>query len=161
MLRTPGFVRDMKSGEEGAVDALLRAAFETDAEARLVDRLRKTKVVAGESVMPMGDDIVGYFALSRMLQPKGWLALAPVAIHPDVQGQGYGRRMLGMLTEWARLTNSPVVVLGDPKFYEASGFSSKAAANLSSPYPVEFTLLCGVDGSPSTELRYPNAFDGG
>ena len=155
------FVREMRAGEEAAVDALLTAAFEGEAEARLVRALRKARVMAGEMVLPKGDGIVGYYALSWMVKPKHWLALAPVAVAPEHQGQGLGKRMMGQLTEWARLTHSTVVVLGQPEFYRAGGFSSERAARLTSPYPVEYMLLVGPGtDAPKAELVYPKAFEG-
>lgn len=157
----PQFTRDMHPGEEGAVDALLRAAFPGPDEADLVRKLRKSRVIAGESVMPMGDGIVGYYALSYLTRPKGWLCLAPVAIHPDVQRRGYGKRMIGMLTEWARLTGTPVLVVGEPGFYEKAGFRSDLAANLQSRYPTEYTLLAGLTtpAPKGTEVAFATAFD--
>ena len=107
MFNTPEFARDMKRGEEAQVDALLRAAFGGPEEAELVAKLRKARLIAGEQVMPMGGRIVGYYALSNMVKPKGWLCLAPVAIAPDVQRRGYGKRMIGMLTEWGRWPLAP------------------------------------------------------
>ncbi len=163
MFNAPQFARDMKRGEEAEVDALLRAAFETPAEARLVEKLRKARLVAGEQVMPMGDRIVGYYALSYMVKPKGWLCLAPVAIAPDVQRRGYGKRMMGILSEWSRLVQVPIVVLGPPAFFGQAGFSREGAVNLSSPYNLDHTMVSGVSGlkgAPAQSLIYPAAFDG-
>lgn len=160
MFNAPQFARDLKRGEEEDVDTLLKAAFGGPAEAQLVAKLRKSKAIAGEQVMPMGDRIVGYYALSFMIEPQGWLCLAPVAIAPDVQRRGYGKRMIGMLTEWARLTGTPIVVLGDPEFYEKTGFTRAGAAQLLSPYPSDHTMVCGVTGAPTHQLVYPAAFDG-
>lgn len=158
-LQTPDFARDLRPGEEGAVDDLLRTAFGGADEAELVHKLREDRAIAGETVLPMADRIVGYYALSYLIQPKGWLALAPVAIHPDMQRRGHGRRMLGILTEWARLTTTPVVVLGEPDFYQKAGFSGAMAARLQPPYPISHTLLAGVAGPPPAEtLVYPHAF---
>lgn len=157
----PAFVRDLYAGEEDAVDALLHVAFGGQDEAQLVRKLRAARVIAGEKVLPMKDHIVGYYALSHMVRPKGWLCLAPVAIHPDIQRRGHGKRMMGMLTEWARLTETPVVVLGDPAFYERAGFSRACAARLSSPYPIENAMLAGVGGAaPQQTLVYPEPFEG-
>ena len=104
----------MQPGEERAVEELLKASVDSDAEARLVDQLRATGAMAGEMVLPLADQTIGYYALSHMRCPKGWLALAPVAIDPDHQHQGHGRRMLGQLTSWAKATKQWIVVLGDP-----------------------------------------------
>ena len=160
MFNTPEFARDMKRGEEAQVDALLRAAFGGPEEAELIAKLRKARLIAGEQVMPMGGRIVGYYALSYMVKPKGWLCLAHVAIAPDVQRRGYGKRMIGMLTEWARITQTPVVVLGEPAFYEKAGFSRNGAAALTSPYPIDHTMVCGLAGAPAHDLIYPSAFNG-
>lgn len=160
MFNTPQFARDLKCGEEDEVDALLKTAFGGPAEAQLVAKLRKSKAIAGEQVMPMGDQIVGYYALSYMIKPKGWLCLAPVAIAPDVQRRGYGKRMIGMLTEWARLSKTPIVVLGQPEFYEKTGFTRAGAAQLHSPYLIEHTMVCGITDAPTHQLVYPAAFDG-
>jgi putative acetyltransferase len=153
------FVREMRRGEEGAVDTLLRAAFGNDEEARLVKALRKAGDIAGESVLPVDGSVAGYFALSFMVAPKGWLCLAPVAVHPDLQGRGLGRRMIGMLSEWARQSRQYVVVLGEVGFYQRAGFSQARAAKVKSPYPVEHTLLAGPgEDAPEVELVYPRAF---
>ena len=161
MVSGPGFSREMRRGEEAGVDTLLRAAFGGDDEVRLVHKLRKSGDMAGEMVQPWGDGIVGYYALSRMKAPKGWLCLAPVAIAPDHQRQRIGQRMIGLLTEWARISGTTVVVLGQPGFYGRAGFSLERAGKLTSPYPVTQTLLAGpgVD-VPEETLIYPPAFEG-
>lgn len=158
MLNGPQFARDLKRGEEPLVDALLASAFDSTAEGQLIKGLRKSRDIAGEQVMPMGDRIIGYYALSYMVRPKGWLCLAPVAIAPDMQRRGYGKRMIGMMTEWARLTRTPVVVLGQMAFYEKAGFSNAAACQLDAPYPLAQLGLVGVDGQPCEKLVYPSAF---
>lgn len=161
MFDAPSFARDLKRGEEPMVDDLITAAFGGNAEVELIHKLRKAGQIAGEQVMPMGDRIVGYYALSYMVKPKGWLCLAPVAIAPDVQGRGYGKRMMGMLTEWARLTKTPIVVLGPMGFYTKTGFSNDAAANLQGPYPAINLALAGITETPEQQLIYPPAFSKG
>lgn len=156
----PGFARDLRRGEEAAVDRLLSRAFGGEDEVRLVHRLRRDGAMAGEVVLPCGDGIAGYYALSKMRAPKGWLCLAPVAIDPDWQGQRHGQRMIGMLAEWARLSRVHVVVLGQVGFYERGGFRQDRAAHLTSPYPIAHTLLAGPgDDAPAEKLLYPKAFD--
>lgn len=159
MFEFPDHARALHRGEEEQVDVLLRAAFDGTAEANLVKALRKSGAIAGETVLPMGDRIVGYYALSKMVAPKPWLCLAPVAIAPDVQGRHFGLRMMGMLTEWARLSKTTIVVLGSVPFYERGGFSLARAANLTSPYPNAHTMLAGDgDGAPKETLIYPKVF---
>ncbi len=155
----PEFCREMRRGEEAAVDDLLRAAFGGDDEARLVAALRKNNEIAGEMVLPLDGRIVGYYALSYFSAPEGWLCLAPVAIAPDLQGQRHGKRMVGLLGAWAAAARAYVVVLGDAAFYGQCGFSSGRAARLTSPYPIGHTLLAGPGTDvPAQTLNYPAAF---
>lgn len=156
----PSFLRPMKPADAAPVDALLRAAFGGSEEADLVAKLRKAGAMAGEMVLPLGDAPIGYYALSQMVAPKGWLCLAPVAIRPDWQRKNHGKRMIGQLVAWAEGAQQPVVVLGQPAFYERAGFSRAKAANLVTPYQAEFTLLAGHEGAPEATLVYPDAFDG-
>ncbi|UYV38127.1 N-acetyltransferase [Rhodobacteraceae bacterium D3-12] len=152
-------MREMRRGEEAEVERLLNAAFPNDSEARLVRLLRKRGEMAGESVVAEDGRIIGYVALSSFKAPKGWLCLAPVAVAPEQQGRGIGRRMCGMLSEWARLAGQHIVVLGEVAFYERAGFSQTRAARLNSPYSVEHTLLAGPGtDAPERELIYPTAF---
>lgn len=154
-----GFSRAMRPGEEPAVTALLRAAFGREDEVRLVDALRRDGAIAGETVLPGPEGLAGYYALSHFRAPEGWLCLAPVAVHPDLQGRGLGRRMVGLLAEWARRSGRIVVVLGQVPFYEAAGFSAARAARLQTPYPVSHTLLAGPGtDAPVARLAYPAAF---
>ncbi len=158
MIDRPDFAREMRRGEEAAIDVLLETSFGGTEEIALIHALRKARVVAGEQVLPMGESIVGYYALSYMIKPKGWLCLAPVAIAPVMQNKGHGRRMIGMLTEWARLTKTPVVVLGATGFYERSGFSWQDAQTLSGPFPIMNTLVAGLEAPARGQLIYPKAF---
>ncbi|MCQ0093917.1 GNAT family N-acetyltransferase [Roseovarius sp. M141] len=159
ILRFPEFSREMRRGEEPAVGALLQRAFGGDGEARLVQALRKSGAVAGEVVLPFQGGIVGYYALSRMDAPEGWLCLAPVAIDPDWQGAGHGRRLIGMLAEWARRSGTYVAVLGQVPFYERAGFNATRASRLTTPYPVAQTLIAGPgEDAPQAALSYPAAF---
>ncbi|MFD1341690.1 GNAT family N-acetyltransferase [Litorisediminicola beolgyonensis] len=152
------FIRELRSGEEEAIDRLLRAAFGGPDEAQLVKALRKTGAMAGEQVVTEGAKIVGYAALSSMREPAGWLCLAPVAVLPERQRQGIGRRLTGMIAHWAQAAGQSVVVLGDPAFYGRCGFSSDAAKGLETPYDLAHTLVAGPPATPGTRLVYPKAF---
>ena len=66
----PSFLRPMRADETSKVDTLLRIAFEGPSEAELVIKLREAGEMAGEMVLPLGDELIGYYALSRMVLPK-------------------------------------------------------------------------------------------
>ncbi|MCE0505213.1 MULTISPECIES: GNAT family N-acetyltransferase [unclassified Roseivivax] len=151
------FMQEMRAGEEKAVEALLNAAFPGPDEARIVRALRKSGEIAGEQVVREEGQIVGYLALSRFRAPEGWLCLAPIAVAPDRQGQGIGRRMCRMLVGWAEAAGQTIVVLGEPEFYSRAGF--RMAEGLASPFPIDHTLVAGPARAPQgSRLRYPRAF---
>jgi putative acetyltransferase len=147
------------SHEHEANAALLDAAFDTMEEVHLVHDLRDSGEMMQEHVLEHEGQLVGYAGLSAMVAPLGWLCLAPVAVAPAYQGKGYGHKLVARVGEVANTLGPEVIVLGKPSFYAASGFSSERAANLTSPYPLEYTLLAGTgDASPDDELIYPKAF---
>lgn len=120
--------------------------------------------------------IAGYAALSRMREPEGWACLAPVAVLPSMQngaaapkkpdGGNYhiGTRLvqeLAMVSGMGKQADRPrtIVVLGKPGFYQRAGFSLKRARKLSSPYPIEYTLIArSSEDAPEGTLIYPSAF---
>ncbi|WP_244614832.1 GNAT family N-acetyltransferase [Pukyongiella litopenaei] len=144
-----------------AADALLRDAFPDGTEADLVQDLRAARDLAWETVQP-GEDgatAIGYAALSWMVAPQGWLCLAPMAAAPGMQGRGIGTELVARALAWATEKDAHVVVLGDPGWYGARGFSLDRAARLNSPYPISHTLLAGPGtDAPEQALIYPPAF---
>lgn len=158
MVIGPDYCRDMHAVEEPAVDALLRDAFGREDEVRLVHALRKSGKMVGEMVLPWEGGVAGYAALSQLTAPKGWIALGPVAIADHLRGRRHGKRMLGLISEWARITKTPMVVVGPRAFFEKGGFSHTNAQGLDTPFPLEDTLIAGVDGQPMERVIYPKAF---
>jgi putative acetyltransferase len=158
-MQFPGFIRPASSNDIPAIDALLKAAFGGYEEVALVHALRRDGAIRGEQVIPLGDGIIGYYALSAMKAPAGWLCVAPVAIAPDWQGRGHGRRLLSQLSAWADQTQTIIAVLGEPAFYAKAGFVASAAAALTSPFPIDHTSLAGAGAKvPQQNLSYPAAF---
>jgi putative acetyltransferase len=156
----PDFMRPLRAGEEDAAEALLRAAFPGPEEAALVRALRAEGRMELEMVLPWQGGLAGYLALSRLLAPEGWLALAPVAIAPPWQGQRWGSRFVAGVRKLTAIKGQNVVVLGKPSFYARAGFDLSRASRLTSRYPIANTLLSGPGlESPSEELIYPAAFN--
>jgi len=140
----------MRRGEDAAVDDLLARAFSHPHASRRIAALRRSGDIVGEVVLPFQGGIVGYYALAQMKAPAGWLCLATVAIDPGWQGSGHGRRLMGVLSEWARLSGQSVIATGPEAFLTRSGFGAS---------PVEGTFLAGpgVD-MPHVTATYPPAF---
>ncbi|MEM9497030.1 MAG: N-acetyltransferase [Pseudomonadota bacterium] len=179
MVVGPDTSRPVTPEEYDEVDMLLRAAFPSDAEARLVRQLRRDGDIWAEWVKPWSGRIAGYAALSRMAEPKGWACLGPVAVWPEWQngrlltsddeagrkhwriGTRLVREIADTVTLPATVRDTPetIVVLGEVPFYERCGFSNARAARLRSPYPLSHTLIArpGTD-VPDARLDYPGAF---
>lgn len=141
------------------VDSLLRAAFDGEDEAVLVHALRADRDMAAELTVTEGDRLVGYAALSWMKRPAGWVCLAPVAVEPSRQRRGIGGKLMKAVLKWIAERDLTAVVLGDPAYYGKRGFSLARAQNLTSPYPIDHTLLAGSGSdAPIERLIYPPAF---
>lgn len=159
MVIGPDYMRAMRTAEADQVDALLRQAFADDSEARLVRDLRAAGQIEMELVLPWEGEVLGYLALSRLVAPQGWLALAPVAIAPAWQGRRLGARLVAMTMKLVAIRAQSVVVIGKPSFYARAGFSVVRAAGLRTPYPAQVTGFAGPgDDAPQAEVTYPDAF---
>lgn len=95
-------LRQVTEAQYEEVEALLLAAFETDAEARLVRQLRADGDMLMEFQKPWAGRIGGYFALSRMQAPQGWACLAPMAVWPEWQRGKLAERNPNMQVGGAR-----------------------------------------------------------
>lgn len=172
----PGTLRPAEAGDYPEIDTVLRAAFGGTEEAFLIERLRFDGAVWHEFVMDHEGHVAGYYALTRMIAPRGWACLAPVAVRPEWQrgalaridngapwqiGTEMMRALVDRVENRAEGLPETVVVLGEPAFYGRTGFSLERASRLRSPYPIAHTLIAraGTD-SPDETLVYPAAFGG-
>ena len=162
-------IREEIPDDYAAVRELNRTAFEGEAEAQLVDRLRSDGSVVVSLVAVEGREIVGHILFSDLAVETdqailGGVSLAPMAVAPRLQRRGIGsalvRHGLAVCRERGK---SVVVVLGHPEYYPRFGFSSELAKNLLGPYSGDAWMaleliphvLEGVQGT----VRYPRAFD--
>jgi putative acetyltransferase len=137
-------------------------------EADLVDGLRNQGVVLASFVAEVEKRVVGHILFSRMSiettgEPVSAVALAPVAVLPEQQGQGIGGKLIRHGLDWLRAQGEQVViVLGHPKYYPRFGFSTDKASSLASPFPPEafmaIELSAGALDGVHGKVRYPDAF---
>jgi Predicted acetyltransferase len=131
-------IRPEEPGDRTAIRALHAAAFGGDAEADLVDRLRRDGDLS-LSLVACADTVLGHVAFSPLTLPEApgirALALAPVAVLPDFQAQGIGTTLIeDGLQRLADEGADLILVLGDPAYYGEFGFRAEDAAALSTPY---------------------------
>ena len=110
--------------DEEAIYAIHLAAFPTDAEARLVDRLRANGHSSISLVAELDRKVVGHVLFSPVTAGLSQgLGLAPLAVLPSYRRQGIGSALVREgLTLCKNQACEFVVVLGDPSYYLRFGF---------------------------------------
>ena len=165
--------RPATRSDVGPIDAVETAAFghEADHVIPLVHALRSTEAAVLELVAEDDDgELVGHVMLSR-----GWLdapvslvtvrVLSPLAVAPDRQRQGIGRRLIEHAVEDSEEALSPAVFLeGDPRYYAASGFAPASSRGFRSPSTripepaFQVRTLTAYEPWMTGTLVYPEAF---
>jgi putative acetyltransferase len=151
-------VRPEVPADHEAIRHVNRLAFGQDDEARLVDALRDGGFLRVSLVAERAGRVVGHILFSDLPIITGTgtaaaLALAPMAVLPELQNQGAGSALVQKGLEACRQQgHRVVVVLGHSHFYPRFGFSAKLAAHLESPFS-------GSESFMAVEL-VPGALDG-
>ena len=133
-------IRQEAEGDRAAIGNVNRAAFEGDAEAKLIDALRAGGFVEVSLVAEVAGEVVGHILFSRVTIRTDSLmldalSLAPMAVMPSHQRTGIGTKLVHIGLETCRgLGHKIVVVLGHPEFYRRFGISSELARTLESPF---------------------------
>ena len=161
-------LRPATRADSQAIAALLTAAFPTDAEARLVERLVSDGDAAVSLVALAGGEVVGSVVLSRMdVAADGKqldaLGLAPVAVLPHYQRRGIGSLLIRAAIDEARSLGTDIIfLLGEPEYYARFGFSVDAAKPFRSPYSGPYfqalALRSGDQPPSSGTAEYASAF---
>ena len=158
-------IRHARPGDHAAIRTVNAAAFGRADEADLVERLRADGDVMFELVDDDGGEIVGHILYSRLWADSVSLyaALAPMAVLPDRQRDGVGKRLVTASIETAKDFGAcAIIVLGHPDYYPKFGFTPGAAAKVKSPFSASpaFMALALEDGALDAPvlIAYPDAF---
>ena len=160
-------IRPETPADVESIHALTTAAFETEAEANLNDLLREAGALTLSLTAWIEDRLAGHVAVSPVTiegaPDAAWYGLGPIAVQPDLQGQGIGSQlMLKALADTAKLGGNGIVLLGDPKYYARFGFRPStdfglAWENGGGPY---FQAVRLSDAAvPSGSVRFHPAFN--
>jgi putative acetyltransferase len=140
-------IRPEQPADAVAIRRVLEAAFPTAAEARLVELLRAGDHLLIGLVAEAVGEVVGFIAFSPVeiegaaIEGIG-VGLAPVAVHPKVQGQGIGSRLVREgLAACERAGYGFVVVLGHPAYYPRFGFTRAHLRGLGNEYGADEAFM--------------------
>lgn len=154
-------------GIRNVVKSAFSSAEHSDGdEHNLVDRLRTTKEYIPElSFVAVTDGkIVGHIMMSQiMIGQTIAVALAPLAVLPDYQRKGIGRRLIEASHDIARrLGYKCSVVLGSPLYYSLHGYVPASRFDIRAPFDIEekYYMVYPLIGDIlfSGTVRYSGAF---
>jgi putative acetyltransferase len=162
--------REASSDDAPAIRQVLRVAFGREAEADLVDELRRTGGLVATLVAEAHGCVIGCVAFSPVTieasasrQPA--VALAPLAVIPSAQGCGVGTLLVRRgLHECRCQALTRVVVLGDPDYHGRFGFIPARRLGIVPPFPAPEDALQALELQPgalhgcSGTVKYHQAF---
>ena len=164
-------IRLEQESDRQQIRTINTSAFDTSAEANLVDILRRSDVplislVAEENGQLIGHILFSPVSLQGQTPATAIAGLGPMAVLPNWQGQGVGSRLVSAgLKYCAEAGYDVVVVLGHPDYYPRFGFVPASRFNIKSEYEVPdevFMLkelkpsaLTGIEGV----IQYHEAFN--
>jgi len=162
-------IRQETEADHKAVHAINSAAFETSAEADLVDALRQQADPVVSLVAVIDDEIVGHIMFSPVtlsghpgLKVMG---LAPMAVLPEHQRQGVGSQLVQHGIEaCVALGAEGLVVLGHTEYYPKFGFVPSSRFGIDSEYGVPEEVFMAMELRPdsllgkSGTIKYHSAF---
>jgi predicted N-acetyltransferase YhbS len=130
--------------DKSAIEALLDAAFGADRHNRAAYKLRKDmQAIDALSFAVLDDDqLIGSIQcwpvrIKAYLQPDAELVMVgPVAVAPDRQNTGIGKRLMAAALDAAGQNGQPaLMMIGDPEYYGQFGFFAAGTAGWQLPGP--------------------------
>ncbi|MBO9517600.1 MAG: N-acetyltransferase [Porphyrobacter sp.] len=160
-------IRPERPGDEAAIFAVTEAAFtghphSEGTEPAIVDALRADGDLVLSLVAERAGEIVGHVAYSPAALSggdEGWMALGPISVHPNQQGQGIGRALVEAGSKhWQEAGAKGVVLLGDPALYGRFGFVRETPLHITGPLAEYFQTLPFTAEIPASSVTFAQAF---
>ncbi len=143
-------IRVEEENDRAAVHAANASAFETPAEANLVDALREQAMPVVSLVAEDNGAVVGHIMFSPV-SLSGYpglkvMGLAPMAVAPKHQRKGIGSALVRAgLEECKQQGFVAVVVLGHPEYYPRFGFSPASSFGIDCEYEVPAEVFMAIE----------------
>jgi putative acetyltransferase len=171
-------IRPETAEDHDSIRRLVAAAFGSEAEAHLVDRIRSSPEYLPELalVAVVDDEIVGHVMVSHTVVrsdvgDRRISMLSPLAVRPDHQRSGIGSALVRDAISIADGRGEPLIVLeGSPAYYGRLGFEPAERYGIridlpdwAPPEAAQVKRLGSFDPDDPTlrgRVIYPSAFDG-
>ena len=121
-------IREETADDVRGIRVVNKAAFETEGEADLVDKLRENEKFILSLVAEIEGQIVGHIlftpaTINYKEETFEVAGLAPMAVLPKFQKEGVGKALVNKGLSLLRDTDyKAVIVLGHPEYYPRFGF---------------------------------------
>jgi putative acetyltransferase len=160
-------IRREAPGEAQAIDCVVSQAFQvaphaSGTEQFIVRQLRSSGALTVSLVAVSRGRVVGHVAISPVTVSDGsagWFGIGPVAVLPQEQGRGVGRRLVELALDNLRAMGAEgCVVLGDPGYYGRFGFRVDPNLTLEGVPPEYFQALAFRGARARGSVTYHPAF---
>jgi len=161
-------IRPEQSAECAAIHDLTRRAFapkdfSDKTEQYVIDELRRQRALALSLVAVRDGVIVGHVAFSPMVVAsgeKGWFALGPISVEPDLQKKGIGSALIQHgLNELRQRNARGCILLGDINYYGRFGFVNMPEIAPPDLPSAHLHVLAFGDTLPSSRVQFHKAFE--
>lgn len=163
---------DYETSLEAIEEAFKDVEMSDHDEQQLVNKIRKSEAYNYElEVVAKNDkgEVIGHALLSEVTiedeqEQYTALALAPVSVLVEYRNQGLGKALIQAVEERAEAHGyNTIVVLGDPEYYQQSGYMRASDYKIYSPFDVPeayfMVKFLTDENRPSGKVNYPSAFN--
>jgi predicted N-acetyltransferase YhbS len=145
-------IRDEIAADVPAREALLDRCMGERRTAKSSERLREGRLPAeGLALTAERDGVVVATVRLWHVEAEGCraLLLGPLAVAPELQGEGLGKAMMHeAIARAAARGHGAILLVGDAPYYARFGFDGRGMADLAMPGPVERARFLGLELRP-------------
>ena len=160
-------IRKETEKDHGAIESITIKAF-TDhpfskqTEHLIIRELRKHNVLTLSLVAELDSDIIGHLAFSPVTISDGttnWIGLGPISVHPNMQKQGIGSKlMVAGLEIIKEMGYEGCALVGDPRYYKRFGFDNNPQLEHVGIPPENFLVLPFSDDIAQGIVTFHDSF---